>query len=90
MGRWKVIAESLKHRSSMRGIIIGSFFGPFLGVSFSLFSIQHTSTGIASTIMALEPVFIILPAYILYKEKITIPELLGAVVSVAGVALFFV
>jgi drug/metabolite transporter (DMT)-like permease len=35
------------------------------------------------------PVFIILPAVILFKQKVTFPELLGAVVSVAGVALFF-
>jgi drug/metabolite transporter (DMT)-like permease len=45
--------------------------------------------GFASTIMALVPVFIILPAVILYKQKVTFTELLGAVVSVGGVALFF-
>jgi drug/metabolite transporter (DMT)-like permease len=39
--------------------------------------------------MALVPVFIILPAVVFYKEKVTVPELLGAIVSVAGVALFF-
>jgi drug/metabolite transporter (DMT)-like permease len=40
--------------------------------------------------MALVPVFIILPAIVLYKQKVTIAEVLGAIVSVAGVALFFV
>jgi drug/metabolite transporter (DMT)-like permease len=69
---------------------IGSFFGPFLGVSFSLVAIKYTEAGIASTIMALVPVFIILPAIVLYKQKVTLSEILGAVVSVAGVALFFV
>jgi drug/metabolite transporter (DMT)-like permease len=39
--------------------------------------------------MALVPVFIILPAIIIYKEKVTLREILGAFVSVAGVALFF-
>lgn len=68
---------------------IGAFFGPFLGVSFSLVAVKYTEAGIASTIMALVPVFIILPAVILYKQKVTLPELLGAFVSVAGVALFF-
>ena len=41
---------------------LGAFFGPFLGVSFSLIAIKYTEAGIASTIMALVPVFIILPA----------------------------
>jgi drug/metabolite transporter (DMT)-like permease len=52
--------------------------------------VKYTETGIASTIMALVPVFIILPAIILFKQKVTIPEILGAIVSVCGVALFFV
>jgi drug/metabolite transporter (DMT)-like permease len=68
---------------------VGSFFGPFLGVSFSLIAVKYTAAGIASTIMALVPIFIILPAVIFYKEKVTLPEMIGAFVSVAGVALFF-
>ena len=40
--------------------------------------------------MALVPVFIILPAIFLFKQKVTLAEILGAIVSVAGVALFFV
>ena len=44
---------------------------------------------IASTMMALVPVFIILPAVVLFKQKVTLPEILGAILSVGGVALFF-
>jgi drug/metabolite transporter (DMT)-like permease len=39
--------------------------------------------------MALTPVFILLPAYFMYKQRVTVPELIGSVVSVCGVALFF-
>jgi drug/metabolite transporter (DMT)-like permease len=69
---------------------MGAFFGPFLGVSFSLISIKFTEAGIASTIMALVPVLIILPAVVLYGQKVTIAEVAGAIISVAGVALFFI
>ncbi|HNW57871.1 MAG TPA: EamA family transporter, partial [Bacteroidales bacterium] len=68
---------------------LGAFFGPFLGVSFSLIAVKYTEAGIASTIMALVPVFIILPAVVLFRQKVTLSEILGAVVSVCGVALFF-
>jgi len=44
---------------------------------------------VASTIMAIGPVLIIPPAIILFKEKVTLKEVLGAVLAVAGVAILF-
>ncbi len=90
LARWGGVAKATVNKSGMLYTSIGAFFGPFLGVSFSLVAVKYTEAGIASTIMALVPVFIILPAVVLYKQKVTLPELLGAVVSVGGVALFFI
>jgi drug/metabolite transporter (DMT)-like permease len=87
--RWRNVKNGLKNRSGIALTSVGAFFGPFLGVSFSLVAIKYTEAGIASTIMALVPVFIILPAVIFLKQRVTLPETLGAIVSVAGVALFF-
>ena len=89
MGRWKNIRTALTNRQGMKVLTLGSFFGPFLGVSFSLVAVKFTEAGIASTLMAMVPIFIIAPAVVLYKEKVTIAEIIGAVVSVGGVALFF-
>ena len=89
LSRWKHVALATKNRSGMSAITLGAFFGPFLGVSFSLISVKYTEAGIASTIMALVPVLIIAPAVILYKEKVTVPEIIGAIISVGGVAVFF-
>ena len=90
LARWVSVMKATKNNSGMALTSLGAFFGPFLGVSFSLIAIKYTEAGIASTIMALVPVFIIIPAVVFFKEKVTIPEVLGAIVSVAGVALFFV
>lgn len=87
--RWASVIKGTQNKSGMILTSLGAFFGPFLGVSFSLVAIKYTEAGIASTIMALVPVFIILPAVILFKQKVTLPEILGAIVSVAGVGLFF-
>ena len=87
--RWGNVHRALKNKEGMALTTLGAFFGPFLGVSFSLISVKYTEAGIASTIMSLVPIFIILPAVLIYKEKVTIPELIGAMVSVGGVALFF-
>ena len=61
---------------------------PF-GVGFSLMAVQYTGAGIASTLMAMTPIIIILPSYWLFHEKITWRAVLGAVISVVGVSLFF-
>ena len=39
--------------------------------------------------MALTPIIIILPAYWIFKKPITIKSLVGALISVIGVSLFF-
>jgi drug/metabolite transporter (DMT)-like permease len=90
MRRWKSVIKAVSDVKGMKSLSLGAFFGPFLGVSFSLLSVRYTKAGIASTIMALTPVFIILPAVMLYKEKVTIAEVAGAILSVGGVALFFI
>jgi drug/metabolite transporter (DMT)-like permease len=88
--RWKQVHLSLSNLPAMKALTLGAFFGPFLGISFSLLSIKHTEAGIASTIMAISPVLILAPSMWIYKEKITAIEIAGAVLSVAGVALFFI
>lgn len=89
MGLWKQLFQALNKRKPMLQLSLGAFFGPFLGVSFSLISIKYADTGIASTIMAIVPVLIIPPSMILYKEKVTFKEVAGAVLAVSGVAMFF-
>jgi len=86
---WNKVGIAIKDRTVMKRLAIGSFFGPFLGVSFSLLAVQNTSAGIASTIMAIVPVLIIPPALIINKEKLKWKEVMGAILAVIGVAIFF-
>ena len=88
-GKLNNIKLAFRDKKGTIGIFIGSFFGPFLGVSLSLYAVQHANTGVAATIMAMVPIFIILPSVLVFKQKITLLEILGAVISVGGVALFF-
>jgi drug/metabolite transporter (DMT)-like permease len=88
--RWSNVTNAVSNKNGMILTTLGAFFGPFLGVSFSLISVKYTEAGIASTIMALVPVFIILPAIVLFRQKVTFAEVMGALLSVGGVALFFI
>ena len=52
-------------------------------------AVRYANAGIASTLMALTPVMIIVPEVLVNKKKIRLKEIIGLVVSISGVALFF-
>ena len=85
----KPLSEALHDSKGMTVATATTIFGPFVGVGFSLMAVQYTSAGIASTLMALTPIIIILPSYWLFHQKITWRSVIGAVISVLGVSLFF-
>lgn len=87
--RWGNVQKAFRHRSGMVFTSVGAFFGPFLGVSLSLLSVQHTEAGVASSIMAIVPVLILPPAVLLLHERVTFREILGAFLAVMGVAVLF-
>lgn len=89
MNRWNKVWQAVRNKKGMLFTGIGSVFGPFLGVSFSLLAVQNTSTGIAATIMSIVPVLIIPAAVLFFKEKVNLKEVLGALLAVGGVALLF-
>ncbi len=85
----KSLSESPRDKKGMKFTFIGSIFGPFLGVALSLFAMQHTETGIVSTLIGLTPILIIPPAILVLKQKVKPMEIVGAVIAVTGSALFF-
>lgn len=90
LNNWDDLRNALKNPKAMFSISIGSIFGPFLGVSFSLISLKYTSAGISSTITSIVPVVIIPFSILFLKEKIRLKELIGAVITVFGVSVLFI
>ena len=84
------LAVAAKDKNGMNAAFWATFTGPFIGVSLSLMAVRYTEAGIASTLMALTPVFILWPAHIFFGQKVTFKEVIGAIISVAGVSLFFI
>ena len=84
------LRSAVRDRKAMWCVFVSTIFGPFIGVSASLLATQYTATGIAQTLFALTPILIIAPAAILFHQKVTVREVIGACISVVGVCLFFV
>lgn len=86
---FRPLREALHDRKGLTAATATTIFGPFVGVGFSLMAVQYTAAGIASTLMAMTPIIILLPSKWLFHERITWRAVLGAVISVVGVSLFF-
>ena len=88
--QFHTLATSVHDRKGMNAALWATITGPFIGVSLSLMAVQYTEAGVASTLMALTPVFIIWPSYFFFKQHVTFKEIVGACISVVGVSLFFI
>ena len=86
----RTVARATHDCRGMFFVFLATLLGPFLGVSLSLMATLYTTTGIAQTIMAMTPIFILLPSWYFFHQRVTPLEILGAIISVAGVTLFFV
>ena len=87
--RWSRFFASYKNKKGMILTLNGSFWGPFLGISFSLLALKYVEAGVASTIMSVVPVFIIPFSIFLFKEKIQFKEIIGALIAFLGVTILF-
>ena len=83
------LRSAVKDPVAMKYASVITLFGPVLGVSLSLMAVRYANAGVASTLMALTPVFIIVPEVLIEGKRIRFKEIAGLAVSIAGVALFF-
>jgi drug/metabolite transporter (DMT)-like permease len=83
------IKNAHKNIHGLKFAAMGSVFGPFLGVTFSLLALQRTNAGVATSIIGLTPILIIIPELIILKRKIKPIEIIGAVIAVCGTIIFF-
>jgi drug/metabolite transporter (DMT)-like permease len=89
LGRWGNVKKAILDKKAMKFIILGSIFGPFLGVASSLAAMNYTAIGVSTTIAQLNVILIIPFSVLLFKEKVNIIEIIGAIFAFIGVTLLF-
>lgn len=87
---WPKLLRAFSQKDALVSLTIGSFFGPFLGISLSLMAVQRINPGVASTLISLTPILLIPYAFIVKKEQVTLREIFGTVVALTGAAIMFV
>lgn len=88
-GRLPSTLKAIKDRRAMVLSLGGAVFGPFFGVWMSLVAVKMIAAGIAATLNAMTPVMIIPVVMIVYREKVSLRSMLGAILAVIGVAILF-
>jgi drug/metabolite transporter (DMT)-like permease len=83
------IKKVIENPRATRFLLAGTLFGPILGVWLSLVAVQNAPVGIASTLMALAPIFVIPVSYVVFDDKITTRAIVGTLVAFGGSALLF-
>ena len=74
---------------AVKHLLLASFLGPVMGVFFSLVALQNSEVGVASTLMSLQPIFLIPIGFFFFKEKISWRAAVGTVITIIGVAIIF-
>ncbi len=85
--RWVSVREALVDRKATLYTTLGSIVGPFLGVSLALLALHYLSSGVASTIFSLVPIFIIPFAIFIHREHVSLRAVTGACIAVFGIFL---
>lgn len=74
-------------RRAMFMVVLGTICGPVVGVWLSMVAVDKADTGVAATLMAMSPVFILPFAVWIEKERLSWRAVIGAGVAVIGVVM---
>ncbi len=81
-------AARLKPKGSVY-TLVGSVLGPLIGVWLSLVAIRYTSLGVASTLMALPPLFLLPVDRWVFGIRVPPRAVWGTLLALVGVAMLF-
>lgn len=87
--RWSDLKARLADRRGVRALLVAVLMGPFISVWISLVAIKNTEAGVAQVLLGTVPIFVVLPSWLMYKDRPTPLSLVGIAVAVAGGALLF-
>lgn len=79
---FKLIALS---KINIKPVLLGTLFGPVIGVSMSMLAATNLEVSLAQTIFSLLPISVMFVAQVLGKEKLSFTAIAAACISICGV-----
>jgi drug/metabolite transporter (DMT)-like permease len=87
--RLRSVLEPLKKPRLMGLVSLATLLGTYLGLWLLMVGLQNAPAGVAATLVATSPIFILPLSAWIDRERLTTRAVAGAVLAVAGVALLF-
>lgn len=78
-----------QHPSALKMLAFAAIIGSVLGVTSSLYAVQHAEVGVASVLTSLAPVFLLPVSHFVFKERIGWQSIAGTFLAMAGVSVLF-
>ncbi len=89
IGKTHRMIPVLREKGVLSALIAASLLGPVMGVSMALFAYRSTEAGVAATLTALSPIFVIPVAWLRAEETPTLRTVAGTILAIVGVAIIF-
>lgn len=80
---------AMKDKRAALAVLGGAIFGPFIGVWLSIVAVKYTEAGVAATLLATVPIFMIPLEFIIHKRKPSVRAIMGTLMAIIGIALIF-
>lgn len=81
--------KPLTNPAVIKALFVAAFLGAFLGTWFSVLALKYTDASVAAVLNSTSPLFILPLAVWWLKETVTLRSVVGAVLAVAGIGLYF-
>lgn len=86
--KWGNIFKTFLDKKLLFLITLGTITAT-AGITFLVAAFNLINTGVASTFSSVSPIIVIPISILVFKEKVRPREILGAIISVVGIAIFF-
>ncbi len=80
---------NLRDRRGVGALCIAILLGPYISVWISLVAIRNTDAGVAQVLLGMVPIFVVVPAWVVYRDRPTVASLVGVIIAVIGGGLLF-
>jgi len=85
----RALLRPLRDRRGTASLALATVLGPYVSVYISILAIRYAEAGVAQVLLGAVPVFVLLPAWLVYRDRPSPLSLAGVVVAVAGGAILF-
>jgi len=83
------LIRPLRDRRGTAALVAATFLGPYVSVYISILAVRYAEAGVAQVLLGAVPVFVLLPAWFVYRDRPAPLAVIGAAVAVAGGAVLF-